>query len=208
MAEAPTPRVEGAASTLVCAPGGSGAETDACVELGGADAPGEALLLAIAYGTSPEDCLAPWRERALVAPKDGRCVAVGEGRRGAADGVAIPPVADELPVAVDVVPDPADLAGLGRRVTETLDDWDGLDGRVVCCVRTAEALVAEVGLERAFRFLGLLAAQVDAVGGTVHVHADPAAMDATALGTLRTLFDAVATAGPDGGWTVEERGTR
>lgn len=126
-------------------------------------------------------------------------------RIGSAAAVAVGPVAepgrtrDRLPVRE--VPDPTDLTGVGIAVGEWLRARDD-DERPVVCLDSLSTLLQYADLERAFRFLHALVAQLRSAGATAYVSVDPGAHDEATLATLRTLFDAVVagertTAGTD-----------
>ncbi|QLH83733.1 DUF7504 family protein [Halosimplex pelagicum] len=115
-------------------------------------------------------------------------------RVDSAAAVAVGPVAetgggrDHLPVRE--VTDPTDLTGVGIAVGEWLRACDA-DERPVVCLDSLSTLLQYADLERAFRFLHALVAQVRSAGATAYVSVDPGAHDEATLATLRTLFDAV-----------------
>jgi hypothetical protein len=115
-------------------------------------------------------------------------------RVGSAAAVAVGPVVatggtrDPLPVRE--VTDPTDLTGVGIAVGEWLRAREA-DERAVVCLDSLSTLLQYADLERAFRFLHALVAQVRSAGATAYVSVDPGAHDEATLATLRTLFDAV-----------------
>ena len=86
--------------------------------------------------------------------------------------------------------DPGDLTGLGIAVSERLGDLPA-DAEPAVCVDSLTTLLQYADTERAYRFLQVLCGRVRAAGGTVHVHADPAAHDERELDRLAGLFDGV-----------------
>lgn len=118
-------------------------------------------------------------------------------RIDSAAAVAVGPVAgtgrerDGLPV--HEVSDPTDLTGVGIAVGEWLRARDG-DERPVVCLDSLSTLLQYADLERAFRFLHALVAQVRAADARAYASVDPGAHDETTHSTLATLFDGVRSA--------------
>jgi hypothetical protein len=91
---------------------------------------------------------------------------------------------------------------LGITVSEYLSDHGG-PGTVVT-FDSLTALLQYVELQRAFRFLHVLANRVKTTESVAHFHMDPAAHDAREVATLSSLFDAVAEF-DDGEWSLRTR---
>ncbi|CQH62195.1 uncharacterized protein HHUB_3675 [Halobacterium hubeiense] len=154
-----------APAMLVLAPGLSGDDARVCTQrVAAADA-----ALVVSLRRPPED----WR-----AARDGAlpptCFVTAEPNGDAANAVA----------------DPGDLTGLGIAVSERLGDLPE-DAEPAVCVDSLTTLLQYADTERAYRFLQVLCGRVRAAGGTVHVHADPAAHDERELDRLAGLFDGV-----------------
>lgn len=121
-------------------------------------------------------------------------VAVGPAAAGA--GVSESP-------AVQAVPDPADLTGVGIATTEWARGRDP-DGRAVVCVDSLSTVLQYSEAERVFRFLHTLLGQFRTAGIDAHVHMDPEAHDDRTVAQFRQLFDEVREASADPG----HRGSR
>lgn len=192
-----TPESEGLADTetvLVLAPDGPRSE-HACESL--LHAAGEARALHVAFGPTPDECVARWRGAAATPPEID-VVAVGDGSRSAgdADGVS----AGGL--SIDPVADPADLTGIGIEVTDALERWNG---PIVVCVDSLSAMLEHVSVERAFRFLNDVTVRLKDVDADAHVHLDPGYHDEGTINALAGLFDAVLEVDGDGTRTVRTR---
>jgi hypothetical protein len=79
------------------------------------------------------------------------------------------------PDCVRVPGDTGDLVGFAVAVSEFLDALPA-DATPAVCLDGVDAALAATSTPRVARFLSVVAARVRAVGGTVHCHADDAAL--------------------------------
>jgi hypothetical protein len=91
---------------------------------------------------------------------------------------------------------------LGITVSEYLSKHGGTNTMV--SFDSLTSLLQYVELQRAFRFLHVLANRVKTAGAVAHFHMDPGAHDEQAMATLSSLFDAVAEF-DDGEWSIRRR---
>lgn len=139
-----------------------------------------AAVLAVCYRGTAANCLAALRDRG--------------DRIASAAVVHVGPVDDGSDIvsseAVRVVPDPADLTGVGMAVSDWVEARDG--GRPAgVCLDSLSTLLQYADSERAFRFLHALTGQFRTAGVDCHVHFDPAAHDERTVAQFRQLFDDV-----------------
>lgn len=137
------------------------------------------------------------------------------------DDLAVPPCAvaiveatGDATTSLDHDPDypvalrqeaPGDLTGLGIQCSEFLTRWHD-SGPVAVCVESITALLQYVPMKTAYRFLHVLTHRVNHADATAHYHLSPDAHSQQELGTLKQLFDAVASFDQDDeSWRVLER---
>lgn len=167
--------------------------SDHCVDVLGADTPGEKRVVHIAYGEDPSVLVEEWEQRHDARPASLAVICPTE---------AAPPESS-LPEDVHVTGvDATDLTGLSIAVSRYLDQWEHA-GPVTVCFHSLGPLLDHAERDRVFRFLHTLTGRFMAANATAHVHLDPAATDQQTVATLSTLFDTVVRAGEDG-WTVAE----
>ncbi|GAA0674485.1 hypothetical protein ACFQDG_08130 [Natronoarchaeum mannanilyticum] len=149
-----------------------------------ADPTGDVLV--VEFSPDPADCL----DKLANHPSTGRkrLLAVGDhgdvrSSRGDVDVVSID--------------DPADLSSLGIEISGFLSDG----GETILCFHSLTDLLDHSDLERAFRFLHVLAGRVRAADAVAHFHIDPTAHEPRDLNTLAALFDGVVERF-DGEWIV------
>lgn len=149
--------------------------------------PAETNLLVISYRQGPDAWLADWQTHVGQLPADLAFIHVGEIARSTATpttGATTPPFG-----FVDAVGDPADLTGLGIRVSERLKRWETNDNHTVVCLNSLTALLQFVELNRAYRFLHVLSGRVTSVDGHAYYRFDPDAHDPQTIAILQSLVD-------------------
>ncbi|RDI71663.1 DUF7504 family protein [Halopelagius longus] len=112
--------------------------------------------------------------------------------------------ASDSGVTVYGVPSPADLTGIGMKLSSRLTDWEAADGEVVVAVESLTLLLQYSRLETLYRFLHVLTGRLAAVGARGQFFLDPTAHDEMTVNTLKTLFDAVVERRDDE-WRVDSR---
>jgi len=149
-----------------------------------ADPTGDVLL--VEFSPDPANCL----DKLTNHPSTGRkrLLAVGDhgdlrSSRGDVDVVSID--------------DPADLSSLGIEISGFLTDA----GETMLCFQSLTELLNHSDLERAFRFLHVLAGRIRGADAVAHFHIDPTAHEPRDLNTLAALFDGVVERF-DGEWVV------
>lgn len=185
----------GAANVLVLAPSLADGVRESYYETLLSVDPATRDVLAVQYKGTPQAYLEEWdRFRGGVPHRCGIvCVDGSTSRDG--DGIG-----DRC--AVTHVESPADLTGVGMKVSRYLDEHGGRD--TVVTVDSLTVVLQYVAVERAFRFLNTIATQVREVGAVAHYRADPNAHDDQVLATLASLFDGVARF-VDGDWETRRR---
>jgi len=162
-------------------------------------------VLSITLTESPDDRLAVWRRHASGRPARTGFVNVGDPTRSvsADSGGSI-----ELPgrdMTIETVSSPADLTGIGIKVSSFLSEWAEDGNSIVVCFHSLTTLLQYIDLQEAFRFLHVLTGRLEAVDAVAHYHMDPDAHDEREVNTLKALFDAVVEVDGDGEWTVRTR---
>lgn len=192
-----------AASTLFLAPSMDPAGDEGCVRLLSSEPLGDANLLAVSLTDSPDDKMGTWRAHFEEDPAQIRFIATDDGTRSVATSSGPVAVPGE-PMTVESISNPADLTGLGIKISRALTDWEDDERRITVCFDSLTALLQFVELDSAFRFLHVLATRMDSVDAAGHFHMDPTAHDEREINTLASVFDAVVE-WSDGEWTVRSR---
>lgn len=192
--------LDGASNVLVLSPTmDEGARRSYYEHLLPADT-GSLDVLTVDYRRTPDEVLDEWRRYAGQRPRRTAIISVDETTRSAAAqsaGTSAGP-----PDTATTVENPSDLTGLGITVSEYLTAHGNTDTIVIFDSLTV--LLQFVDLQRAFRFLHVLANRVGTAGGVGHYHMDPEAHTDQEIATLASLFDAVAEY-DDGAWDVKRR---
>lgn len=163
--------------------------------------PGSLDVLTVDYRQTPDKVLDEWRRYAGQQPRRTAIICIDETTRSAAAAQS----SSSLPSGPDTaatVENPSDLTGLGISVSEYLTAH-GNDETVVI-FDSLTVLLQFVELQRAFRFLHVLANRISTAGAVGHFHMDPEAHTDQEIATLSSLFDAVAEY-DDGAWDVRRR---
>ena len=206
------PALEDAANLLVLAPTMDESARRAYYEEIVPDRPMGHDVLAVEYRRSPDEWLDEWRRYAGTSPRRAAVVSVDDLTRSTVAATAsgsdgVTPVGSNAVVCVER---PDDLTGLGIRIHQCLDEFEG--PRTVITIDSLTVLLQYVETREAFRFLHVLTNRVAGADAVAHYHMDPAAHDDRTIAILGSLFDAVAeyageAAGDEDGtaWAVEER---
>lgn len=158
-------------------------------------------VLTVDYRQTPDSLLDEWRRYAGRRPRRTAIICVDETTRSAAAAQSSSTLPDG-PDTATTVENPGDLTGLGITVSEYLTAHGNADTVVIFDSLTV--LLQFVELQRAFRFLHVLANRIDTAGAVGHFHMDPEAHTDQEIATLSSLFDAVAKY-DDGAWDVQRR---
>ena len=153
-------------------------------------------LLAVDYRRTPDQYLDEWRRYAGERPRRCGIICVDESTRSN-DGWS-----GMDRGAVACVESPTDLTGLSIKASTYLEDHGDADTLV--SFDSLTMLLQYVELQRAFRFLHVLAKRVQTVDAVAHYHMDPKAHDDREMATLSSLFDAIARFEGDG-WRIRRR---
>lgn len=172
-----------ATATLVSAP----SSREACPDLLSMAGP-ETTVVWVTYTRSPSDCAERFREAGGAGTL--AVIAVGEAAAPSA-----PPG-----VSVETVSTPEDLTGLGILLSRKVSDHED----VVVCFDSLTELLRHVDRETAYEFLNAVTGHLYAADARAHFHLEAGAHDEETVGTLGSLFDAVAER-RDGQWTVRTR---
>lgn len=100
---------------------------------------------------------------------------------------------------------PGDLTGIGIQCSEFLTRWHDTPD-VSLCLESITSMLQYVPIQTAYRFLHVLTHRVAHANATAHYHMSPDAHSQKEVGTIKQLFDAVATYDEDTQtWDVVER---
>jgi hypothetical protein len=158
--------------------------------------PAETNLLVVSYRDGPDEWLRNWQQHVGQLPAEVGFVNVGELTRSASASLSASGGPSRSPTPDDTLPlaatfeEPADLAAVGVRASEYLETWDGNGNQTVVVLDSVTGLLEAVSLDRAFKFLHVLAGRVESVDGRAYFLLDPAAHDDRSLSTVSELADA------------------
>lgn len=188
---------ETARNVLVLAPTHGGYWQDACTHLSTRNDLDGGNVLVLTYVLGADAHLARLEDRATPP----RAVAIVEATGDATTTLAFDP---DYPVALRQEA-PGDLTGLGIQCSEFLTRWHD-SGDVAVCIESISAMLQYTPMKTAYRFLHVLTHRVNHAGATAHYHMSPDAHSRQEIGTLKQLFDAVASFDQDADtWNVLER---
>lgn len=125
-------------------------------------------------------------------------VSVGETTRSAATEQAGRKVLDSGRVSARIVPNPADLTGIGISISEYLHEWADDDRRTIVYVDSLTTLLQYVDTEAAYRLLHMLAYRVADIDGIGIYRLDSSAHDEQVVEALKGLCDAAMVVEADG----------
>ncbi|WP_254762294.1 DUF7504 family protein [Natrinema marinum] len=101
---------------------------------------------------------------------------------------------------------PADLTGIGMKLSDYLSSRNHADTETVICVESITELLQYTNRKSLFRFLRVITRRIEHVEGIAHFHLDPAAHDQETVNTIKLPFDAIVDiGGPDEKVTVSTR---
>jgi hypothetical protein len=192
--------LDGVSNLLVLAPTMSSAARQSYYEALLPERPSTLDVLAVEYRRSPDQWLDEWQQYVGDRPRQCTIVSTDETTRSAAAASGGPVTYG--PNTAACVENPSDLTGLGITVSEYLSEHGGPN--TVVTFDSLTALLQYADLQRAFRFLHVLANRVKTAGAVAHFHMDPGAHDDREVATLSSLFDAVAEF-DDGEWSRRRR---
>lgn len=169
--------------------------------------PADSTLLFVSLSAGPDDRLNVWRTHVSREPP-ARCgfVVAGDATRGsgATDGGGIPSKPDDA-YRIETVSSPADLTGIGMKISAILEDFAEMESELVVCFHSLTVLLQYTDIQRAFRFLHVITGRMAAVDATAHFHMDPTVHDEQQRNTLLSLFDGVMELNGEGEWIVRSR---
>lgn len=198
----PRDAIESGGSVLVLSPSIHDETDDACLDLLSLDRPSGENVLWVTYTRSPDSCIQDWLAKAGERPQNMRFVSVGETTRSAS--AMSSPASNGNGEIVDTLSNPADLTGLGIKLSEVLKEWSHNDYPTVACFDSLTALLQYADLQTVYKFLHVLTGRFAAADVTAHFHLDPEACDDQTVSTLTSLFDTVFEL-EDDEWTVRSR---
>lgn len=192
-----------ASNVLVLAPSMNDESKGMCFDLLSEPDPSRTNALLTTFTKTPNDVMQDWATHVGTRPVNLKIVSVGETMRSAAATTtgAEPQLKTESPV-IDTVSNIGDVTGLGIKLSQQLQAWDGNGNKTVGCIDSLVPLVQTVDLQTTFRFLHVLTGRFSAADARVHYHLDPNALDEQTVSTLKTLFDA-AVERQDDSWSVK-----
>lgn len=195
------------ANVLLLTPTMDPADGEGCGHLLNVPTSDDVVYLSITLSEGPDDRLDVWRSYVSEeTPVRSGFVTAGDQARSVAafDGGAPTNVGPDG-TRIESVSTPADLTGLGMKVSDLLEDLADGDQKVVVCFHTLTVLLQYVDLQKAFRFLHVLTGRMAAVDAIAHYHMDPSVHDERERNTLTTLFDAVMELDDQDEWHLHTR---
>lgn len=174
------------------------AENDACIDLLTiTDLPDENIL-SVTLTQSPDQRLTIWNQYVHNSqPSQAGIISAGETARSTSHKKVSSTTSEtcDIPLSVETILNPADLAALGLSINDYLSEWSANGNQTVICFHSLTALLQNADLDEVFRFLTLVTQRVRAYEAVAHYHIDPQAQSDEALFTLETLFDEVIETG-------------
>lgn len=194
------------ANVLLLAPTMDPLGDEACGRLLDVGTGDDVLFLSITLSQGPDDRLDVWRTHvSKEAPSRSGFVTAGDQTRSVAFDGGTPTNIGPDDTRIESVSSPADLTGLGMKVSDLLEDLADGNQQIVVCFHTLTVLLQYVDLQKAFRFLHVLTGRMGAIGAIAHYHMDPSVHDERERNTLTTLFDAVLELDDDNEWQFHTR---
>lgn len=193
-----------ASNTLVLA-GGDHPADDLCADLMLADEPERTNLLWVTYTKTPDDCMRTWLNHAGTHPDAVKIISIGDVMRSAAAASGGSTAQTPTMSAVDSVSNPADLTGLGIKISTQLQEWSQNGNQTVICLDSLTTLLQYVDLQTTYKFLHVLTGRFETVDALAHFHLDPNAHDEVTVSTIKSLFDAVVEPTAENTWHVATR---
>lgn len=202
--ELDTDRLSTATNILLLSPSLQSVGEQLCAELLSMDRPSEENVLAVSLTDSPDDWLEDWsRYVGQERPAKTSFVTSGEATRSAARGIEA--ASGPSNVTLHGVSSPADLTGLGMRISEQLAAWKAEDNQIVVDFDSLSILLEYSETQSVFKFMHVLKGRMDAAGAVAHYHMDPGVHDQQVVSTFTSLMDAVIEVDEDGEWTIASR---
>ena len=196
-----------ARNILLLAPPMDPKENVGCGSLLDVATPADSTLLFVSLSAGPDDRLDVWRTHVAREPP-ARCgfVIAGEAARGsvATDGGGLPSNPNDA-YRIETVSSPADLTGIGMKISAFLEEFVGTETELVVCFHSLSVILQYTDIQRAFRFLHVITGRMTAVDAIAHFHMDPTIHDEQQRNTLLSLFDGVMELDEEGEWTVRSR---
>lgn len=174
-------------------------ERAACTELMETDRPSNQLL--VTYTQTADGRFRDWRRNHSQQAADMNIVAVGDLTRsaqagGGGGGSSLPPITG--------VENPADLTGIGMKVTRRLESWADTKAPITVCFDSVSVLLQHVDPRRAYQFLHVLTTKLQSAGAIGHIHMDPDKHDQQIVDQVASLCDALVEVDGDE-WSVRSR---
>lgn len=91
---------------------------------------------------------------------------------------------------VETIPAPGAVSDLGIALSTYLDRWQGHVEPFIC-MQSLTALLNELSLQEAYRFLTVMTSQITSEDAAAHYHLDPEAQDERTIDILSMVFDVV-----------------
>lgn len=185
-------------NVLVLAPTHGGHWKDTCSHFHTRPELDDTNVLVVTYVLGATDHLSRFEAASENAPE---AVAVVETTGDATTSL---PTETEFPVELRHE-SPSDLTGIGIQCSEFLTRWHE-SGNVSICFESITSMLQYTQLKTAYRFLHVLTHRVNHADATAHYHMSPDAHSPQELGTVKQLFDAVATFDENSAaWDVVQR---
>lgn len=195
------------ANVLLLAPTMDPVGEEACGRLLDVPSADGLVYLSVTLSQGPDDRLNVWRSHVSKEPprRSGFVTAGDQIRSGAAFDGGTPSDVGPDDARIESVSSPADLTGLGMKISDLLEDLADGTQQIVVCFHTLTILLQYADLQKAFRFLHVLTGRMSAVGAIAHYHMDPSIHDERERNTLTTLFDAVMELDDESEWQLHTR---
>lgn len=195
-----------ASNVLLLVPSMEWAGDEGCAHLMEHGDLGETAGLCVTLNGSPDNRLDALRAHlGGDMPSKLGVVSVGDTTRSTAATGGGPVTFPDRGLTIETISSPADLTGVGIKVTNFLSGWADEEEQISVCFYTLTTLLQYVDLQDVFRFLHVLTGRLKAVDAIAHFHMDPTAHDERSINTLKSLFDGVVELDDTGEWVVRTR---
>lgn len=150
-------------------------------------------LLVVTY-THPPDRIHDRVTDADYVPSELGVITANDGIRStdaaSVNGSASAGDPDAMPLTIETTP-PGNLTRLGVRITEFLNRWEAVDGRIVLCFDSITVLSQHVQNSTLLRFLHVLTGHLRSIDARGYFLIDPTPLSDSTMVKAKTVVDTV-----------------
>lgn len=168
---------------------------DGCLDALSVTSDGGANILLVTYVETPDKLITRLTRDHGSLPSNLGIIAVGESTRSttAQSGTQQTSTSGIL----TAVESPTNLSGLGIAIGTYLEEWKETDGPTMVCFNSLTALLQDIGVKTAFKFIYLLRHRLAKADATAHFHLDPTAHRDQTIVLLSEVFDTTIEPDPE-----------